>query len=163
MVRDAVQAAYFATGTAADAFNVATRIPQLLRDLFAEGAMSAAFVPTFTKTLATEGRDAAWKLGSQVINALVLVTGVLVILGIIFAEPLTIAFADDYGKIAGKLPLTIELVRVNMPFLLLIAVAAACMGMLNALKRFAAPAAAPALYNVVFIVCIVAFYPLFRS
>jgi len=62
MVRDAVQGAYFATGTAADAFNVATRIPTLLRDLFAEGAMSAAFVPTFTKTLTIEGKDAAWKL-----------------------------------------------------------------------------------------------------
>jgi len=161
MVRDAVQAAYFATGTAADAFNVATRIPQLLRDLFAEGAMSAAFVPTFTKTLATEGRDAAWKLGSQVINALVLVTGVLVVLGIVFAGPLVMLYAEDYQNIAGKLPLTIELARVNMPFLLLIAVASACMGMLNAHKRFVAPAVAPALYNVVFILCTIVFVPIF--
>ena len=163
MVRDSVQAAFFATGSAADAFNVATRIPTLLRDLFAEGAMSAAFVPTFTKTLAIEGKDAAWKLGSQVINTLLLITGVLVVLGIVFAEPLTVAFAGDYVKIPDKLPLTIELVRVNMPFLLLIAVAAACMGMLNALKRFVAPAVAPALYNVVFIVCTIGFYPLFRA
>jgi len=163
MVRDAVQGAYFATGTAADAFNVATRIPTLLRDLFAEGAMSAAFVPTFTKTLTIEGKDAAWKLGSQVINTLLLITGVLVVLGIVFAEPLTVAFAGDYVNIPGKLPLTIELVRVNMPFLLLIGVAAACMGMLNALKRFVAPAAAPALYNVVFILCTIVFYPLFRA
>ena len=71
-----------------DAFNVAFRIPNLVRDLFAEGAMSAAFVPTFTRQLASGGRDAAWRLGNNVINALLVVTGVLVVLGIVFARPL---------------------------------------------------------------------------
>ncbi len=72
-----------------DAFNVAFRVPNLLRDLFAEGAMTAAFVPTFTRTLHSAGRDAAWRLGNLVINALLVVTGVLVVLGILFAEPIT--------------------------------------------------------------------------
>ena len=161
--RDILMAVYFGTGHDADAFGVATRIPTLLRDLFAEGAMSAAFVPTFTRYLTREGRAAAWRLGSEVINALLIVTGVLVILGIVFADPLVGRIAAEYARVPGKLEETIQLTRVNMPFLLLIAVAAACMGMLNALKRFFVPAFSPAVYNVVFIVCLAAGVPLFRA
>src|SRR6476619_2608631 len=146
LVRDMVQAALFATGYQADAFVVATRIPTLLRDLFAEGAMSAAFVPTFTRCLTRDGKAAAWRLGSQVLNALLLVTGVIVILGILFARPLATAYAGDFSKVPGKLELTVLLTRLNMPFLTLVAVAAAFMGMLNALRRFFVPALAPAMY-----------------
>jgi putative peptidoglycan lipid II flippase len=88
VVREQVLAAYFGAGNAMDAYNVAFRIPNLVRDLFAEGAMSAAFVPTFTRKLTTDGREAAWRLGNHVINALLVITGVLVVLGIVFAEPL---------------------------------------------------------------------------
>ena len=70
VVREQVLAALFGAGNAMDAYNVAFRIPNLVRDLFAEGAMSAAFVPTFTRHLTTEGKDAAWRLGNHVINAL---------------------------------------------------------------------------------------------
>ena len=164
MVRDVVQAHYFATGFAADAFVVATRIPTLLRDLFAEGAMSAAFVPTFTRYLEKGGKPAAWRLGSLVINALLVVTGLLVVLGIIFAGPITRLYTTAaYQAIPGKLALTIQLTRVNMPFLLLIAVAAAYMGMLNALRRFFVPAMSPTMYNVVFILCTVVFVPVFTA
>lgn len=161
LVRDVVQGYFIGTGAAADAFGVATRIPTLLRDLFAEGAMSAAFVPTFTRYLTKDGKPAAWRLGSQVINALLVVTGVLVVLGIIFAAPLVHDFAAKYSQVPGKLEMTIALTRVNMPFLLLIAVAAAFMGMLNALHRFFVPAFAPAMYNLVFIGCTIVFFPLF--
>ena len=161
LVRDVVQSYFFGTGPAADAFGVATRIPTLLRDLFAEGAMSAAFVPTFTRYLTKEGKPSAWRLGSQVINALLLVTGVLVLLGIIFAGPLARHYAAEYASVPGKLEMTVALTRVNMPFLLLIAVAAAYMGMLNALHRFFMPAFSPATYNVVFIACTIGFYPFF--
>src|SRR5690242_16882190 len=123
LVRDVIQAYFFATGFAADAFSVATRIPTLLRDLFAEGAMSAAFVPTFTRYLTKDGKPAAWRLGSQVVNALLLVTGTLVLLGILFAGPLARHYAAQYAKVPGKLEMTIALTRVNMPFLLLVAVA----------------------------------------
>ncbi len=75
LVRDQAQAFFFGTNWQADAFVVATRIPGLLRELFAEGAMSAAFVPTLTRTLTTDGKQAAWRLGSQVINGLLVVTG----------------------------------------------------------------------------------------
>ena len=161
LARDAAQAFFFATSDKADAFVVATRIPNLLRDLFAEGAMSAAFVPTLTREMSRDGKAAAWRLGSQVINGLMIVTGVLVLLGILFAEPLTRAYAEKFALIPGKLDLTVELTRINMPFLLLVAVAAACMGMLNALRKFLIPATAPTMFNVVSILCTVIFVPLF--
>jgi putative peptidoglycan lipid II flippase len=163
LVRDQAQAAFFGTGHDADAFGVATRIPSLLRDLFAEGAMSAAFVPTFTRRLAREGKESAWRLGSQLINALFLVVGTLVVLGIVFADPLARLLASDYEAIPNKIEKTILLTRLNMPFLLLIAIAAACMGMLNALRRFFIPALSPALFNVAFIACLVIGVPYFAS
>jgi len=163
LVRDQAQAYFFGTDWRADAFVVATRVPTLLRELFAEGAMSAAFVPTFTRTLTREGKEAAFRLGSQVVNGLLLVTGVLAVLGIVFAGPLTSSYAKDFAAIDGKLELTIELTRINMPFLIMIAVAAAFMGMLNALHRFFVPATSPAMFNVVFIAATVVLVPLFRQ
>jgi putative peptidoglycan lipid II flippase len=161
LVRDAVQGHYFGFGLEADAFTVATRIPTLLRDLFAEGAMSAAFVPTVTRYLKQQGKEAAWRLGSEVVNGLLVVTGTLVVLGILFAAPLARLYAPGFADVPGKLELTIELTRINMPFLTLIAVAAAFMGLLNALRRFFIPAASPALYNVVFIISTLVFVPVF--
>ena len=164
LVRDQAQAIYFGTQWQADAFVVATRIPGLLRDLFAEGAMSAAFVPTLTRTLTRDGKEAAWRLGSQVINGLLVVTGILVLLGIVFADPITrLVAADEFVQRPGRLDLTTALTRVNMPFLMLIAVAAAFMGMLNALRKFFIPATSPAMFNVVFIVATVIFVPLFSA
>ena len=163
LVRDQVQALYFGTSAAADAFNVATRIPTLLRDLFAEGAMSAAFVPTFTRYLNRNGKESAWRLGSQTINGLIVITGVIVVLGVLFAGPLVSLYAQGYrdAEDADKLRLTILLTRVNMPFLTLVAVAAAMMGMLNGLRRFFVPALSPALYNVMFIISTATLTPLF--
>ena len=162
LMRDQVMAGYFGTGAAADAFVVGTRIPTLLRDLFAEGAMSAAFVPTITRYLKTEGKAAAWRLGSLVVNGLLVVTGLIVLLGIVFAEPLARNYASGYTDTPEKIALTTLIARVNMPFLLLIAVAAAFMGMLNAVRRFFIPATSPAMYNIVFILCTIAFVPIFR-
>jgi putative peptidoglycan lipid II flippase len=163
LIREVVQGAYFATSNAADAFGVATRIPGLLRDLFAEGAMSAAFVPTVSRLQQTEGREAAWRLASQVINALVIVTGVIVVLGVVLAVPLVELYAPGFTEHEGKTALTVTLTRVNMPFLMLVAVAAACMGMLNSMRRFAIPATSPALFNLVFIVCTAALVPAFSA
>ena len=160
VVREQVLAALFGAGNAMDAYNVAFRIPNLVRDLFAEGAMSAAFVPTFTRTLTTDGKDAAWRLGRYVISALVLITGVLVVLGIVFAEPLVTAFAAEYRDVPGKLELTVLLTRIMLPFLTLVAIAAAVMGMLNSLHKFFIPALSPAMFNVATIVCAFALVPL---
>ena len=159
VVREQVLAAYFGAGNAMDAFNVAFRIPNLVRDLFAEGAMSAAFVPTFTRKLTNEGRESAWRLGNNVITALLVITTVLVVLGIVFAEPLVRLFAGDYADVPGKLELTVFLTRIMLPFLTLVALAAAFMGMLNALHRFFIPALSPAMFNVGTIVCAVVLVP----
>ncbi len=160
VVREQVLASWFGASDAMDAFNVAFRVPNMVRDLFAEGAMSAAFVPTFTKTLTTDGKAAAWRLASIVINTLLLATGLLVLLGIVFASPLVLAFAGDYAGVPGKLDLTVGLTRTMMPFLMLVAVAAACMGMLNSLRRFFMPALSPATFNVATVVCALALTPL---
>jgi putative peptidoglycan lipid II flippase len=139
---------------------VAFRIPNLMRDLFAEGAMSAAFVPAFTRYLTKRGKDAAWSLGNNVLNALVLVTALLTIAGIVFAHPLVTLYAGEYASVPGKLELTITLTRLVLPFLMLVAVAAVAMGMLNSLQYYFVPALSPAMFNVATIVGAVAFVPL---
>jgi putative peptidoglycan lipid II flippase len=154
LVREMVLAQYFGTTAAMAAYNVAFRIPNLLRDLFAEGAMSAAFVPTFTKYLHASGKDSAWRLANLVINALAVITGLLVLLGIVFAEPLVRLMTDnEYTKDAAQLALTVELARWMLPTLTFIALAAALMGMLNSLHHFFIPAFSPAMFNVVTILC----------
>lgn len=163
LVRDQVLAFYFGAGDANDAFRVASRIPNLVRDLFAEGAMSAAFVPTFTRQLALHGRERAWPLASSVINALLLVTGVIVVGGIVFAEPLVRLYASDFAEVPGKLELTISLTRIVFPFLITVAVAAALMGMLNSLGYFFIPALSPAMFNVAIIVMSVSLIPIAPS
>lgn len=148
LVRDQMLAYLFGASNAMDAFNVAYRIPNLMRDLFAEGVMSAAFVPTFTRRLTLQGKAAAWQVGNQLVNGLIIATGTLVVLGIIFADPLARLLAGNYAQVPGKLELTIFLTRIMLPFLTLVAIAAAVMGMLNSLNRFLAPALSPAMFNV---------------
>ena len=167
VAREVVLARLFgaSAGPAMDAYNVAFRVPNLVRDLFAEGAMTAAFVPTFTRTLTTRGRDAAWRLGNLVINALLVVTTILVVAAIIFAEPITraIASGDEFASVPGKLELTTRLTQIMMPFLTTIAVAVAMMGMLNSLHRFFLPALSPAMFNLVTIVSAFTIVPLMPS
>ena len=148
LVRDQVLAYLFGAGNAMDAFNVALRIPNLARDLFAEGAMSAAFVPTFTRRLTTQGREEAWRLSNQVISALQLTTSAVVIPGIVFADVLVGFLANGYAQVPGKSELTVTLTRIMLPFLTLAAIGAALMGMLNSLRHFFVPALSPAMFNV---------------
>lgn len=159
LVRDQVLASLFGAGNEMDAFIVAFRIPNLVRDLFAEGAMSAAFVPTFTRRLTLGGRDDAWRLGNNVLNALLVVTGALVIGGIVFAQPLVETYARDFASVPGKLELTVRLTRLMLPFLTLVAVAAVAMGMLNSLHHYFLPALSPAMFNLATIACAIALVP----
>jgi putative peptidoglycan lipid II flippase len=159
LIRDQVLASMFGAGNAMDAFNVAFRIPNLVRDLFAEGAMSAAFIPVFMRQLASGERAAAWRLGNNVINALLVATGILVVAGIVFARPLVSAFAADYATVPGKFELTVLLTRIMLPFLTLVAVAAVFMGMLNSVHRFFVPALAPAMFNIATILCALLLVP----
>jgi putative peptidoglycan lipid II flippase len=159
VVREQVVAALFGAGNATDAFNVAFRIPNLVRDLFAEGAMSAAFVPAFTRQLTASGAEAAWRLGNLVLNALLVVTGIVVLIGILLADDVVRAFAPEFAAVPGKLETTVLLTRLMLPFLTFVALAAAVMGMLNALHQFFLPALSPAMFNVATIVCAFALVP----
>jgi len=148
LVREQVLAALFGANREFDAFVTAFRIPNLLRDLFAEGALSAAFVATFSKKLAGEGDKSAWRLANIVLNALLLVVGVITIVGIVAAPWLVNAIAPGFRDIAGKAELTTTLTRIMFPFLLFVALAALAMGMLNARKWFGIPASASMMFNI---------------
>src|SRR5690606_17098840 len=118
-----------------------------------------AFVPRFTRHLTVHGRAEAWRLGNNVLNALLLLTGTCVVIGYLFSRPLVAAYAPHFAGIPGKLELTLLLARVMMPFLTLAAAAAALMGMLNSLRHYFVPALAPATFNVVAIVFALALTP----
>lgn len=148
LVREQVLAGLFGASREFDAFVTAFRIPNLLRDLFAEGALSAAFVTTFTKKLTTEGDQSAWRLANLVLNALLIVLGVLTLAGIFFAPVLVRLIAPGFAEVPGKVELTTQLTRIMFPFLLLVALAALAMGMLNAKHRFGIPASASMMFNV---------------
>lgn len=160
LARDQVLAALFGAGNQMDAFVIAFRMPNLVRDLFAEGAMSTAFVPTFTRHLTLHGKADAWRLGRQVLTALILITTVIVALGLLFTDSLVTVYAGDYAAVPGKLELTILLTRMMLPFLTLAALAAALMGMLNSLHHYFVPALAPATFNVATIGCALLLVPL---
>jgi len=152
LLREILFAALFGAGAVADAYTVAFRIPNMLRDLLAEGALSSAFVPTFTAALAQEGRDRAHALGNLTLSALLVLTGGLTLLGIVFSEEIVVAIAHGFGGDAEKVALAAHLTRVMMPILALVSLGAVWMGMLNAQRHFVMPALAPALFNVVSIV-----------
>lgn len=159
LAREQVMAYYFGANDANDAFRIASRIPNLVRDLFAEGAMSAAFVPTFTRHLTLEGKEKSFRLANSVINALLIVTGLIVLLGMVFAEPIVRMYAGNFANVPGKLELTIFLARIVTPFLTLVAVAAVLMGMLNSMGHFFVPALSPAMFNVAGIAMAVTLIP----
>jgi putative peptidoglycan lipid II flippase len=148
LVRDQVFAALFGAGLQYDAFLAAFRIPNLLRDLFAEGALSAAFVTTFAQVLEKRGEEEAFRLSNRIATAMILVVGALSVLGWVFAPEIVYWLAPGFFNVPGKSELTIHLTRMMIPFLLFVAVAAQAMGLLNACHRFGIPALAPAFFNV---------------
>ena len=161
VVRDQALAYFFGAGDAMDAFRIAFRLPNVLRDLFAEGALSAALVPTFTRTLTTRSdRAAAWRLACNVVTVLLVVSGAVVIAGIACAGPLVRLYASGFREVPGKIELTIQLTRIMFPFLAMVTTAAVMMAMLNALHRFFVPALSPAMFNVATIVSAIAAVPL---
>lgn len=148
LVREQAIAFLFGAGAATDAYNVAFRIPNLLRDLFAEGALNASFTPTFSASLATEGREKAFGLQNRVAGALMVILGLLTLLGVIFAPQVVGLIASGMLKDPAQAARTILLTRILMPFLLAIALAAVAMGALNSLDHFFLPALAPVMLNV---------------
>ena len=150
LVREQVMAAMFGASWVTDAFLVAYRIPNLLRDLFAEGAFSSAFVPTFTEIKLKDPLEARRLMWSMVL-VLGCVTGIISIGTIIFAPELIGLFAPKFVVHPEKYELSITLLRIMAPFLVFVSLAALFMGVLNTLKIFFIPSLAPAFFNVIMI------------
>jgi len=152
LVREQVFAALFGASHATDAYQIAFRIPNLLRDLFAEGAMSAALVPTFIQVQKEKGLDRGWQVATRVFVYLFLIVAVLAVVGIFFAEPIIEFYAGAYHSVPGKFELTVKMTRIMMPFFPLVALAAAFMAILNACGKFFMPSFASAMFNAVSII-----------
>ncbi len=146
LIREMVIAALFGASKNMDAFLTAFRAPNMLRDLFAEGALSTAFVTTFSRRIATEGDQSAWNLASKVATLTLVFMSALTLLGILFA-PFVIGILAP-GFAPEKAALTIMLTRVMFPFILLVSLAALVMGMLNAKHIFGVPAMASSFFNI---------------
>lgn len=147
LVREQVFAGLFGAGYAYDAFVVAFRIPNLLRDLFGEGALSAAFVTVFSAYETNRSQEDTWRLAANVLTFLLVLLSLLTLLGIYFAEEIVTVLAPDFSLIPGKTALTVQLTRIMLPFLVVISLSAVVMGILNTKGRFFVPAFASSFFN----------------
>src|SRR5689334_17029260 len=148
LVREIVMARLFGAGQMYDAFLLGFRIPNLTRDLFAEGALSAAFVPTFTQYLSTKGKREAAELSNVLATALILTVGGFCAAGMLFSPLLVRLMAPGFAAVPGKFELAVLLTRIMFPFLVLVALAAQAMGLLNACDRYGIPSLASVFFNI---------------
>lgn len=145
LAREQTFAALFGGGRVMDAFTIAFRIPNLLRDLFAEGALSTAFVTVFTRTATLQDDAAGWRLANKVATLTVVSLSAITLLGILVAPWLVALLAPGFDP--AKAALTVTLTRVMWPFILMVSLAALVMGMLNARNVFGMPAMASSFFN----------------
>jgi len=153
LVREVILNSIFGAGKELDAFLAAFRIPNLLRDLFAEGALSTAFVTTFSKKLATDGQAAAFRLANLVSSASIAFMAAVVIIGILGSESIVGTIGWGLHDDPYKLSLTVDLTRILFPFIFFVSLAAIWMGLLNSLGSFGIPASASSAFNLVSILC----------
>jgi putative peptidoglycan lipid II flippase len=147
LIREMVMAQKFGAGLSYDAFLLGFRIPNLTRALFAEGALSSAFVPTFTSYLAKGDRAGAARLSNLVGTALIVIVGMFCLVGMLFSPQLVWLLAPGYAAVPGKFELAVHMTRIMFPFLLLVALAAQAMGVLNSCDQFGIPALASTFFN----------------
>lgn len=153
VVREQVFAFMFGATMFADAFIAAFRIPNLLRDLFAEGALSTAFTTTFTKTWEKEGAESAWHLARLVLSTLTLILGIICVICVIFTPQVVLLTSSGWlTKQPETFDLTVSMTRLLFPFIIFVSLAAAVMGMLNARNIFGIPASASTVFNIVSVV-----------
>jgi putative peptidoglycan lipid II flippase len=146
LVREQVFAGLFGAGRNLDIFLIAFRVPNLLRDLFAEGALSTAFITTFSKKIATEGDASAWRLGNKVATLTAIFMSAVTLIGILFSGPLISRIAGGFAP--DEQAMTTLLTQIMWPFILLVSIAALVMGMLNAKHVFGMPAMASTFFNI---------------
>ena len=162
-IRDIVLAQLFGASASADAFYVAYRIPNLLRELFAEGSMSSAFIPVFTEYHTLRSKKEAWELASAAFTTLLTIVTGVTILGILAAPGIVWVLAPGFHEEAAQLATTTLLTQVMFPYLLFISLAALAMGVLNSLRAFAFPALAPVFFNVCVIFFALGISPWFQE
>jgi len=155
LIRQRFLSHYLGLSDAADAFNAAFRIPNMLQNLFGEGVLSASFIPVYARLLAQGDRKEAARVAGAVAALLALVTSVLVLLGMLATPWLIDSIAAGFE--GGKRELTIRLVRILFPGMGLLVLSAWCLGVLNSHRRFLLSYAAPVLWNVAIIASLVAF------
>lgn len=146
-VRDVLMANLLGAGVLSDAFFVAFKLPNFFRRLFAEGAFNAAFIPSFSSILTSDGREAAIKFAGEVMSVLLLVLLVLNAIFIIFMPWITPMFAPGFTDTPEKFDLTVALSQITFPYILFISLVSLLSGILNSMGKFAAPAASPILLN----------------
>ncbi|MGQ9618901.1 MAG: murein biosynthesis integral membrane protein MurJ [Candidatus Aminicenantia bacterium] len=151
--RDMLQAYYLGAGFYSDAFTIAYRIPNLLRRVLGEGAMSAGFIPVFTE-VKRKKEWKTWKLANTFFWDMVIIGGIVTILGIVFSPTIVKIIAGGFANIPGKVELTIFLNRIIFPFIFFISLTSIAMSILNSLGKFALPSATPIFYNFT-IICLV--------
>ncbi|MBN2031732.1 MAG: murein biosynthesis integral membrane protein MurJ [Deltaproteobacteria bacterium] len=147
LVRDVVVARFFGAGLAADAFFVAFRIPNLLRRFFAEGSLTIAFIPVFTEYLTQKSRQDAIQMARAALALLTLILALVTISGVLLSPWIVRIQAFGFGGSGIKYELTVLLTRITFPYIFLVSLVAFFMGILNSLRHFAAPAAAPIFLN----------------
>jgi putative peptidoglycan lipid II flippase len=147
LIRESVLSWLFGAGVTYDAYVLGYRIPNLARELFAEGALSSAFVPTFTRYLATKTRAETRELSNVTATMILVIAGGFCALGMLLSPLVVNLFAPGFHAVPGKSELAASLVRTMFPFLLLLALAAQAQGVLYANHRFAVPAVSPAMFN----------------
>jgi putative peptidoglycan lipid II flippase len=147
LFRDMIQANYMGTGRGMDAFTIAYTIPNLLRRLTGEGAMTAAFIPVFTQQKKEKSREELWKFAHYFFFDLTVVMALITVLGILFAPFLVRLISIGFKDVAGKWDLTINLTRFMFPYIFLISLAALAMAILNSFHKFFVPAFTPVLFN----------------
>lgn len=150
-VRDLIVAFALGAGLPADAFFVAFRIPNLLRRLFGEGSLTMAFVPVFSRVRKEQGEGAAFEMARSAMLWLLLILGTLTVLAIVGAKYLVLLIAPGFGANPELMSLSVDLVRVCFPYVIFICGVALCMGILNSVGHFLAPALAPCMLNVALI------------
>jgi putative peptidoglycan lipid II flippase len=153
-VKDMILAKFFGATGISDIFFVAFRIPNLLRELFAEGSMSSAFIPVLTEYQTKHGKGEANRLVKATFLFILIFVGLICVLGIIFAPAIVTAIAPGFLSDPVKFANTVLLTRIMIPFLLFISLAALTMGALNTRGVFFIPALAPAMLNIVIIVSV---------
>ncbi len=159
-LRDMVIAMAFGSSASADAFFVAFRIPNMQRRILGEGAGTAAFIPVFADMVTRKGAPAAWRMTANLFNILFIALSLASLFILILSPAVVAVFAPGFLDEPGKFELTVRLTRWMAPYLFFIGLATFCMGILNSLKVFTLPAAAPILQNATMIMSVLIIAPL---